>query len=459
MTAVDRSRLPVPGPPRPFHFPGMTRTRLSNGLDVRVISHRSIPVGAAVLLVPGGSSVDPPGLSGLVSITADLLDEGSGGSSALEISDRIARIGGDLDVEVGPDATIVSLITLERFLDTGLEIVREVATAPTLADEDFARVRQLRLERLRQMKDLPAALADRAFAEVLYGTHPYAQPTLGTTVSLPSITLDEVRTCHARMFQPDGATLVVAGDRSVAELTEAAERAFGSWTADPGVSSMDRDRGRQAPPRQAAARLTAVARPGAAQSSLRMGHVAASRSTPDYPALVLLNTVLGGQFVSRLNLNLREDKGFTYGVRTGFDLRRGKGPFVLETSVGTEVTAAALTEAFREIREVRGDRPVTADELALARSAVSLGYPRGFETVQQVARSAAQLALHELPDSYFEDFVPMLDAVTLDEVTNAARRYLDPDRMATVIVGDVDKIGNSLGPLGLGDMQIVSPVL
>lgn len=459
MTAVDRSRLPTPGPSRQFHFPGMTRTRLSNGLDVRVISHHSVPVAAVVLLVPGGSSVDPPGLPGLTSITADLLDEGSGGSSALEISDRIARIGADLDVEVGPDATIVSLITLERFLDTGLELVREMATAPTLADADFARVQQLRLERLRQMKDMPGALADRAFADVVYGAHPYAQPTTGTTSSLASIGVDEVRTYHARMFQPDGATLVIAGDRSSAELTMAAERAFGTWAPDPAAAPLDRNRAREAPPRVPTARLTGVARPGAAQSALRMGHVAASRSTPDYPALVLLNMVLGGQFVSRLNLNLREDKGFTYGVRTGFDLRRGEGPFVLETSVGTGATAAALAEAFREIREVRGDRPVTEDELAMARSAVSLGYPRGFETAQQMARSAAQLALHELPDSYFEDFVPMLDAVTLADVTAAAQRYLDPDRIATVIVGDIDAIGPSLAPLGLGEMLVVSPVI
>ncbi len=459
MIAIDRSRLPTPGPSRPFHFPAMTRTRLSNGLDVRVIPHRSVPVAAVVLLVPGGSSVDPPGLPGLASITADLLDEGSGGSSALEISDRIARIGADLDVEVGPDATTVSLITLERFLDTGLELVREMATAPTLADADFARVQQLRLERLRQMKDIPGALADRAFADVVYGTHPYAQPIMGTTASLTSIGVDDVRAYHARMFQPEGATLVIAGDRSAEELTMAAERAFGSWAPDPAMAPLDRNRAREAPPRTPAARLAGVARPGAAQSALRLGHVAAARSTPDYPALVLLNMVLGGQFVSRLNLNLREEKGFTYGVRTGFDLRRGEGPFVLETSVGTDVTAAALAEAFREIRAVRGDRPVTSDELAMARSAVSLGYPRGFETAQQVARSAAQLALHELPDSYFEDFVPMLEAVTLAEVTSAAQRYLDPDRMTTIVVGDIEAIRPTLAPLGLGELVVVSPVI
>jgi predicted Zn-dependent peptidase len=215
--------------------------------------------------------------------------------------------------------------------------------------------------------------------------------------------------------------------------------------------------GSQQTPRTPAVRLGVVQRAGAAQWSCAWA-VAASRATPDYHALVLLNTVLGGQFVSRLNMNLREDKGYTYGVRTGFDLRRGEGPFVLQTSVGTDVTVPALVEALREIQEIRGSRPVTADELALAQSSVALGYPRGFETVQQVARSAAQLALHDLPDSYFEEFVPRLEAVTLDDIAAAAVRYLDPARMATVVVGDIEKVGATLGGLGLGSVPVVPPI-
>lgn len=457
MRRVDRSTLPVPGPPGAFTFPRIERARLSSGLQVRAIAHHSVPVAAMVLLVPGGSSTDPPDRAGLASLVADLLDEGSRGRSALEVSDRIARLGGDLDVEVGPDAVVVSLTVLDRFLPAGLALVHEICTAPNLATSEFERVRQLRLERLRQLKDHPSALADRAFAQVLYQSHPYAQPGHGTAASLGATTVEEVRAFHARMFQPVGATLVVAANRPVADMLAEAEAAFAGWRADPSVEPLPRDRGREAAPRSPAVRLGVVPRPGAAQSELRLGHVAASRATPDYHALVLLNTVLGGQFVSRLNMNLREDKGYTYGVRTGFDLRRGEGPFVLQTSVGTDVTVPALREALREIQEIRGARPVTADELALARSSVALGYPRGFETVQQVARSAAQLALHELPDSYFEEFVPRLEAVTRDEVAEVAQRYLDPARMATVVVGDIEKVGTSLGELGLGEAVPVLP--
>lgn len=457
MSPIDRSRLPVPGPPRPFVFPTIAGTTLGNGLHVRVVSHRSVPVAATVLLVPGGSSADAPEQAGLASLTADLLDEGSRGESALAVSDRIARMGGDLDVEVSHDATVLSLATLDRFLDEGLALVYEICTTPNLAEPDFQRVRQLRLERLRQLRDHPAALADRAFAQLLYQSHPYAQPGHGTAASLAGLTIDDVRRFHAAMFQPAGATLVVAGNEPATVLVEKAAAAFEQWQSNPDVPAVPRDRGRQTPPRAPSARLAIVPRPGAAQSELRLGHVATSRRTPDYHALVLLNTVLGGQFVSRLNMNLREDKGYTYGVRTGFDLRRGDGPFVLQTSVGTDVTVPALGEALNELREIRDGRPVTADELALAKSSVALGYPRGFETVQQIARSVAQLALHDLPDSYFEEFVPNLEAVTLDEVTAAARRYLDPDRMATVIVGDQDRVSETLGVLGLGPAQTVTP--
>ncbi|MDH4064907.1 MAG: insulinase family protein, partial [Acidobacteriota bacterium] len=456
-TRADRTRLPVPGPPRAFQFPRIARRRLANGLEMRAVAHRSVPVAAMVLLVPGGSSADAAERTGLASITADLLDEGSRGQSALEVADRIARIGGDFDIEVTSDATVLSLATLDRFFEVGLSLVHEMATAPNLAAADFERVRQLRLERLRQLRNLPTAIADRAFAQVLYQTHPYAQPGFGTAASLDVITLDDVRAFHARMFQPEGVTLVLTGDRDPEDLLALGEAAFGGWQAAHGPAVDLRDRGRQLTPALPGARLAVIDRPGSAQSELRIGSIAARRATPDYHAIVLLNAVLGGQFVSRLNMNLREGKGYTYGVRTGFDLRRGPGPFVVQTSVGTDVTAPAIAEALGELRAIRGERPVTADELALARSSVALGYPRGFEVSQQVARAVSQLALHDLPDSYFEEFVPRLQAVTLDEVAAAAGTYLDPDRMATVVVGDLSRVGVALSTLGLGDPVVVPP--
>jgi predicted Zn-dependent peptidase len=459
VSRVDRSRLPVPVADRPFHFPRIVKRVLPNGLELRAATHRSVPVASIVLLIPGGSSVDPADAHGLVSITAGLIDEGSRGQSALEIADRVARIGGELDIDVGMDAVVVGLTTLDRFLGAGLALVHEIVTEPALANDDFNRIRNLRLERLRQMKDHAGAMADRAFARVLYGSHPYGHLSLGTEASLNAMTVDVTRALHAAMFTPAGATLVVVGDRPEEELLDEAASVFGAWRAATSTLPIDRDAALLPPPAEPEVRLALVSRPGAAQSELRIGHACAPRSTPDYHVLLILNTILGGDFVSRLNLNLREQKGFTYGVRTGFNLRRGIGPFVMQTSVGTDVTGPALAEAWREIGDIAATRPVTDQEVAQAFASLSKGYPRGFETAGQVARSVAQLALHGLPDAYFEQFVPRLSQVTAADVTAAAQRYLDLEKMAAVIVGDLDKIAGSLPALGFGPHRVLTIAL
>lgn len=453
---VDRSRLPIPGADRPFHFPRIARRSLANGLQLRAIRHRSVPVAAMVLLVPGGSSVDPADAHGLVSMTAGLLDEGSRGQSALDIAERVARMGGDLDIEAGMDAVAVGFTTLDRFFETGLALVHEVVTAPNLADDDFMRIRRLRLERLKQMKDHASAIAERTLARVLYGAHPYGHLPMGSTPALSAMTVEACRAMHAAMFAPGRATLVVVGDRAEEAMLDAAAAVFEPWRARDAATRIDVDVALAAPPAAPQSALTVIHRPGAAQSELRIGQACASRSTPDYHALLLLNMILGGDFVSRLNLNLRESKGYTYGVRTGFNLRRGIGPFAVQTSVATDATGPAVHEVLNEIRAIADSRPPTTDEVAQAFAAVSKGYPRGFETAGQVARSVAQLALHDLSDAYFEEFVPRLAQITAGDVASAARRYLAPAKMGTVIVGDLDKIQGSLPGLGLGPHQVVT---
>jgi zinc protease len=453
MTGIDRSRLPSVAPDGVFHFPHIHRDRLGNGLEVRAISHRSVPIVSAVLLVPGGFAADPADRPGLAGITADLLDEGSDGRDALGVADAIARVGGDLDVDLSADATTVGLTMLGRFLPQGLDLLAGIATRPVIADADVSRVRTLRLDRLRQLRDHAQAIADREFARALYGVHPYGHTGLGDEASLTATTIDEIRAFHARVFAPSTATLVIVGDASVDTLVAAAEKAFGGWrNAAPGADTASVRRA----PQNAATRLTLVGRPGSAQSELRIGHPSVPRSTPDYHALLLLNTVLGGQFVSRINMNLRQDKGFTYGARTGFDLRRGPGYFSASTSVQSEVTAPAVTEVLKEIADIRGARPPSADELGLARASLTLGYPRGFETAQQVARGVTSLALHDLPDTYFEEFVPTVRAVPRDAVIQAAVKHLDPARLIGVIVGDVDRMGSAMTALGFGEPAVTS---
>jgi len=209
-------------------------------------------------------------------------------------------------------------------------------------------------------------------------------------------------------------------------------------------------------PAPAPSRLLLVDRPGSAQSELRIGHVGVSRRTPDYHALLLVNLVLGGQFVSRLNMNLREHKGYTYGARSWFEFRLGRGPFQMSASVQTDVTADAIREALGEVSAMRGDRPVTVDELETARAALTRGYPRNFETADQVARSVAQLALYELPDDYFATFVPRVEALGLDAIHDAAVRHLHPDRLVTLVVGDKARVEETLGGLSLGAPALIA---
>ena len=456
MRRVDSSTLPTPKRSGPFRFPQIERRTLANGLEVRVVSHRNVPVVSSMLMVRGGTASDPPSRPGLTAFTTDLLDEGSGGRSAIEVSDHIARIGADLDVDVGPDSVVIGLTSLTRFLRPSLDLLAEMTTAPNLAESDIERVRKLRLERLRQLRDHAPAVAERALVRLLYRDHPYGHLGLGNEAALAAVTVDELREFHRGGFTPKSATLIIAGDASADELFDTAEKVFDSWTAPADAPTINRHAGQEPPPLVPEHRLAVVPRPGAAQSEIRIGHVCASRGTPDYHALVMLNMILGGQFMSRMNMNLRQDKGYTYGVRTGFDLRRGLGPFALQTSVQTEVTADAVRESLKELEDIRGRRPATQEELSLARASVTQGYPRGFETAQQVARSVTQLALHDLPDTYFEQFVPKIEAVTLADVSRVAGEYLDTARMVTLAVGDHDRIASTLTTLGLGEPVVLS---
>lgn len=458
MTAhVDRSRLPSPGPDPQFRFPVIAHQTLANGLKLRTVEHRGVPVVTFVMQINGGLGADPAKCEGLAALTADMVDEGTGALSAIDVSDALARIGAEYDVEVGADATMFTLTTLARFADRGAKLLSDMVTAPSLRASDFERVRQLRLDRLRQLKDLPPAVAERAFLQLLYPAHPYGHLAIGSDASLRALTLDDAVAFHAATFLPWRATLVVVGAFSHADLAAIGERAFSAWTGEERVLNVPSAAADFVPEMGTAPQLAIVPRDGAAQSELRIGHLSARRDTPDYAPLLVMNAIFGGQFVSRLNLKLREEKAFTYGVRTGFDWRRGMAPFSVQTSVHTAATAESVADTLKEMSDLRDARPASGEEMSLARASLTRGYPRNFETAQQVARSVAQLALFDLPDSYFEEFVPKVNAVTAADVTRVAQTYLDPSRVIALVVGDRSATEDSLTRVGLGDLHVLPP--
>ena len=409
-----------------------------------------------MLLVRSGSSSDPEGKEGLAAIAADMLDEGSGERSAIGMHEALARIGAQFDTDIGADAALLSITTLAKCSDRGLQLLADMVARPSLTEADFTRVRQLRLHRLTQLRDVPGAVADRTFMRLLYGSHPYGHTPMGTEESVATLTVDDVRLFHANVIRPDTATLIAVGDCDHAEIARLAADAFEGWHGPDDFNPVGAPADRSLATPATTSRLVVVSRPGAPQSELRIGHVAVARSTPDYHALVAANMVLGGQFVSRLNLNLREDKGLTYGVRTSFDFRKLPGPFALQVSVQTVATARAIEESIGEIAAIRGPRPVTDDELSLGIAALTRGYARNFETAEQVARAATQIALYDLPDDYFVQFVPRVERITTADVTRAAAAHLDPERLLTLVVGDLELIAKDLEQLGLGQPVVLS---
>jgi zinc protease len=451
---ADRFTQPAAGSATPARFPAIAREVLASGVRLWSIPHATVPIVTVALVIDRGAADDPVALPGLAGLTADLVGEGADGLDAIELSDAFARLGSALAIDVGPDVTTLAFTTLARFFDPALALLARVVMRPHLLGADLTRVRELRLNRLRQLRSSAAAAAERVFVGAVFGEHAYGHGVLGTTSSLEQITLDDVTECHRRTFAPERATLLVAGDVRHEAVVRAAHAEFGPWPSRAGESTRGVTTG--APP-PTVARVLVVDRPGAPQSELRIGHAGPPRRTDAYHALVVLNAVLGGQFASRINQNLRERRGYTYGARTTFDFRRLAGTFLCDTSVQANATAAAVAEVIAEFEAVRSARPVTPEELGRAASALTRGYVRNFETAGQLVGAAGQLATYALPDSTFDAFVPLIGAIREADVLEVARRFVRPDACVVVVVGDVATCWQPLLALG-HPVSLATPV-
>jgi zinc protease len=450
-TASRRFVLPAPGAATPVRFPAVVRDALPNGLGVWSMRWTAVPVVAVALVIVRGAADDPPGQPGLVSLAADLIDEGAGGRDAVRLAEAFADLGTHLEVEVGADTTVLAMTTLARVFVPALALLADVVLRPHLAEVDLTRVRELRSSRLRQLKTSAGAAADRAFLTGLFGRHPYGHGVLGTTAALEAATLEDVRRLHAGLFTPADATLIVAGDVPPETVAGAAREALGRWSAS--------GAGVPAPVEAAPAgrpRLLLVDRPGAPQSELRIGQIGPGRQSDDYHALVALNAALGGQFTSRINQHLRETRGYTYGARTALEFRRRCSTLACDTSVQSDATADAVADVLGECEAVASTRPIDAAELARACQALTRGYVRRFETPASLVRAAAELLTLSLPDDTFDRFVPALDHLTADDVLRAARRVVRVEETVVAVVGDADSCRSALSRLGR-DVVDVTP--
>ena len=448
---ADRSAPPAPGPVPALQLPPVRHFTLSNGLAVVLVEKPQVPVVQVTLVVDAGVVDEPAGKHGLADLALDLMDEGAGARDALALADAVDFVGAALTTEAGLHTSTVELFTPVARLVTALALMAVVVLRPVFAEAELERLRLQRLTGLVQARDDPQAIAATLFDRVLYGpAHPYGYPP-GEAVeaALRSITAADLRRFHETHFRPGDAALVVAGAVTQEGIAPKLETVFGGWTAG------DAPTAEVAAPAQVEGRVVyLVDKPGAAQSVIRVGRIGAARSTADYHALVVLNTVLGDAFTSRLNQNLREDKGYTYGARSSFAFRPVAGPFQAGASVQTDVTAPALAEFMKELHGIRA--PVPDDELARARNYVALQYPRAFQTVGQVAGQLVDLVRYDLPDDYFERYQERILAVTAADVQAAARRYVDPGNVAVVVVGDRAAIEADVRALGLGEVRVLS---
>jgi zinc protease len=457
LARAQHAALPRGGPAPRLTLPQLQRRKLANGLDVFIVEHHELPVVTMNLVVKSGAAADPAGLAGLANVTANLIDQGTTTRSAIDIATQLASIGAQLNTGGGGpqqasggswDGTNITLTTLTRHLDRALDIYSDVITHPAFAEAELGRLRGSRLNALAQRRDDATQIANVVYPALLYGAaHPYGHPLQGDETSVKAISVADVRKFYESSFIPNNSALIVVGDVRADDVVARLERALAGWksgSVTPAAIAAPAPRDRTG--------IYLVDRPGAAQSVINIGHVGVARSSRDYFPLLVLNMVLGGQFVSRVNLNLREDKGYTYGARTAFDYRRAPGPFTASAGVQTAVTRESLVEFLKELRGIRGDRPITAAELAAAKQSLILGFPRGFETPSQIAARLSDVVLYDLPADYFNSYIANIEKVTLADVERVAKSVIDPSRMAILIVGDLKTIEPGLRGLeGLGE--------
>jgi zinc protease len=443
---------PVPGTPRPFTFPAVERGSLSGGLPVLLIHLPGRPLVTANLLLPMGAVDEPAAVGGATVLAARSLLEGTRRRDALALVEASERLGASLRAEAGWDSTVIGVEVPAERLAEALALLAEVVREPAFPAHEVERLRDQRLNDLLQAKADPARRAEEAYLATVYDpASPYARPAGGLKETVAGIDAGVVSRAYASWPGFDRAALVVGGDLTGLDVAGIVEPLLGDLAPAPGAvaAPVPTDAGRLDRPV-----VRIVHRAGSVQSELRVGHRGLPRRSPDFHAVSVMSAILGGLFNSRLNMKLREEKGYTYGAGAGFDLRRHAGPFTARAAVNTDATAPALADLVAELRRMR-DEPPTESELRAARDYLVGVFPLRFETPGPVVSAVGGLVTYSLPDDELERYRPAMDAVTADDVLAAARAHLDLDRLAIVMVGDADAVTADVDALGLGELEVI----
>jgi len=450
--AFDRTRPPALATAPALTVPAVKSARLENGAAIKVVEQRELPLVHITLQLAGGGRLDRD-TPGLASFVATMIREGAGARDANSLQAELAFLGASLSSGADWDNTTITLRVAKRNLGPALDLMADVVLRPTFRDANVKQQRDLRLAGLLQQKDQPRALAQLAFNQALFPAgHPYNRSLGGDSLSTTKLDSATVRAFHSGAYRPMRATFTVVGDVSDVEARTQLQRRFGNWM----VSGAERTPAPVLvnPVRTPARRVLLVDKPGAAQSVIMIGVPGIERTTPDYASVMVMNTILGASFSSRLNTNLRETKGYTYGASSGFQWRPLPGAWMASSDVRTNVTDSSLVEFFKEFNALRTTE-VAADELARAKAYLGLAVPGDLESTAQIAGQITSLAVFNLPLTYLQEFVAAVEKVTAADVARTARRLIPADNATIVVVGDLSKIRAGIEALNLGPISVL----
>ena len=441
---LDRTKPPKAGPPKDVQFPDYTDTILPNGINLLVIENDKIPAVSIRLVFKNAGSYFDNGKFGLSSLTAELLTKGTKNRSASEIADEIDFVGGNLNSGSDWDGSYVSLSLLKKHLATGLEVLADVVLNPVFSEEEISRVKEQRISSIIQGKDDAGNLSDKMFNKVLFGSHPYAFPAEGTEESVNNMEKTDFETFYRNHYNPQDLVLAFVGDITKDEAVEIVNRYFNKWDEKPErISDITLYLLNDTKPNS----VYIVDKPGAVQSNIRVGHIGISRNNPDFVAVIVMNTILGGYFGSRINYNLREKHGFTYGARSGYNTRIYPGDFSVDTDVRNEVTDTSITIIIEELRKIINEE-VTDEEIETVKNYLTGIFPLQLETPNAVASRVINLKLYDLPKNYYSKYISSISSITKQDIMEAARKYLKPDRLYIVVSGDSGALKDKLNKFG-----------
>lgn len=438
----ERPRPPLPDKLRPFRFASFETHRLPNGLLVYLAAYPRAPLIHLLLVCHGGAQHEPIERAGLATLAASLLDEGSEDYSALEIAHRVESLGGYLSTDADWDSLSVCLEVLSAHFEPALELLTEVASRATLPAAELERLRSQRLADLKRRRARPEALAGDALLNIVYGDAVYGRPILGTDGTVTAIQRGDAVDFVRRHVSPQGAALIVAGDFEPDRVLIQASATLAAWRGAPKARPVT-----VRPTALDGVTVCIVDRPDAPQSELRLGHVGVPRTHPHFLELQVLNSLFGGKFTSRINLNLREGLGITYGASSSFARRLGPGPFVVGASISTDSVGQAVTQILAELRRLQHE-PVSAAELRDTVSYLQGVFPYTLQTIEGLADRLADLEIYGLASDYYDTYFDRLESVTAEDLRQLACRHLDPDNIAVVVVGPARQLEPQLADLG-----------